>query len=59
MSDATSRKKLTSLWLIVALTTAPVAASYLVFYFWPPQHSVNLLPPETVERLRRAARGVR
>lgn len=41
MSDAVSRKKLTSLWLIVALTTAPVAASYLIFYFWPPQHTVN------------------
>jgi len=27
--------------LIVALTTAPVAASYLIFYFWPPQHTVN------------------
>ena len=41
MSDAASRKKLTSLWLIVALTAAPVAASYLIFYFWPPQHTVN------------------
>ena len=41
MSDAASRKKLTSLWLIVALTAAPVAASYLFFYFWPPQHTVN------------------
>jgi cytochrome oxidase Cu insertion factor (SCO1/SenC/PrrC family) len=41
MSDAASRKKLTSLWLIVALTTAPVAASYLLYYFWPPQHTVN------------------
>lgn len=41
MSDAASRKKLTSLWLIVALTAAPVAASYLIFYFWPPLHTVN------------------
>jgi cytochrome oxidase Cu insertion factor (SCO1/SenC/PrrC family) len=41
MSDPAPRKKLTSLWLIVALTAAPVAASYLLYYFWPPQHTVN------------------
>lgn len=41
MSDAASRKRLGSLWLIVALTTAPVAASYLIYYFWPPVHTVN------------------
>ena len=41
MSDAASRKKLGSLWLIAALTTAPVAASYLIYYFWPPVHTVN------------------
>lgn len=41
MSDAAPRKKLTSLWLIVALTAAPVVASYLLYYFWPPGHTVN------------------
>jgi hypothetical protein len=40
MSDA-PRNKLGSLWLIVALTTAPVAASYLIYYFLPPAHTVN------------------
>lgn len=41
MSDAAPRKKLTSLWLIVALVAAPVAASYLLYYFWPPGRTVN------------------
>ena len=41
MSDAQSRRNLVSLWLIVALTTAPVAASYLIYYFWPPARTVN------------------
>lgn len=41
MSDAPRRKNLTSLWLIIALTTAPVAASYLIYYFWQPAHTVN------------------
>jgi cytochrome oxidase Cu insertion factor (SCO1/SenC/PrrC family) len=34
-------KRLTSLWLIVALTVAPVAASYLIYYYWPPGRTVN------------------
>jgi len=29
------------LWLIVAVAAAPVAASYLVYYFWPPERTVN------------------
>jgi hypothetical protein len=41
MSNAASRKNLTSLWLIVMLTAAPVAASYLIYYFWQPGHTVN------------------
>jgi cytochrome oxidase Cu insertion factor (SCO1/SenC/PrrC family) len=41
MSDAAPRTKLGSLWLIVAVTVAPVAASYLAYYFWPPAHTVN------------------
>jgi len=47
MSDANSRS-LRSLWLLIALVVAPVAASYLLYYFWPPAHTVNygeLLPP--------------
>jgi cytochrome oxidase Cu insertion factor (SCO1/SenC/PrrC family) len=41
MSDAAPRKKLTSLWLVLALTMAPVAASYLLYYFWQPEGRVN------------------
>ena len=41
MSNAQPRKKLTSLWLIIALTMAPVAASYLLYYFWQPEGRVN------------------
>ena len=41
MSDARPRGKLASLWLIIALAAAPVVASYLVYYFWPPSHTVN------------------
>ena len=42
MSDAApGRKKLTSLWLMVALTVAPVAASYLLYFFWLPARTVN------------------
>lgn len=41
MSDAAPKKRLTSLWLIVALTVAPVAASYLIYYYWPPDRTVN------------------
>lgn len=43
MSDAAPAKRPSrlSLWLIVALTVAPVAASYLIYYFWPPERAVN------------------
>ncbi len=41
MSDAATRNPLSSLWLIIALAVAPVAASYLIYYFWPPAHTVN------------------
>lgn len=41
MSDAPRRRNLASLWLIIALTTAPVAASYLIYYFWQPGRTVN------------------
>lgn len=43
MSDAAPRAKRSTatLWLIVALAAAPVAASYLLYYFWPPARTVN------------------
>ena len=43
MSDAAPGKRASrlSLWLIIALTVAPVAASYFIFYFWPPERTVN------------------
>lgn len=51
MSDAAPRKKLTTLWLIIALTVAPVLASYLLYYFWQPEGRVNygkLLEPHAL-----------
>jgi cytochrome oxidase Cu insertion factor (SCO1/SenC/PrrC family) len=36
-----ARKSNASLWLIIGLTAAPVAASYLIYYFWPPASTVN------------------
>jgi cytochrome oxidase Cu insertion factor (SCO1/SenC/PrrC family) len=36
-----ARRRNTTLWLIVALTAAPVVASYLLYYFWPPTRTVN------------------
>ena len=57
MSDAAPKRKLTSLWLIIALTAAPVTASYLLFYFWPPSRSVNygeLLEPQSLPDVRLA-----
>jgi hypothetical protein len=42
MSDAQPRRRnRASLWLIAALTVAPVAASYFFFYLSPPTHTVN------------------
>jgi len=42
MSDALPKKRsLKSLWLLVALCVAPVAASYLLYYFWQPGGTVN------------------
>jgi len=40
MSDG-SRRSNATLWLIVAVAAAPVAASYLVYHFWPPTSTVN------------------
>jgi len=41
MSDAAPRKSKASLWLIIGLAAAPVVASYLFYYFWPPARTVN------------------
>lgn len=46
MSDAVQNnppatRKFITLWLLVALTVAPVAASYLLYYFWQPARTVN------------------
>jgi hypothetical protein len=42
MSGAAPAKRSRAvLWLIVALATAPVVASYLLYYFWPPGRTVN------------------
>jgi cytochrome oxidase Cu insertion factor (SCO1/SenC/PrrC family) len=38
-----------ALWLLLAVCAAPVIASYLAYYFWRPQGTVNygeLLPPQ-------------
>ena len=46
MSGARSRR---SLWLIIALSVAPVIASYALYYGWRPERSVNygeLLAPQ-------------
>lgn len=43
MSEENAKRKrsLASLWLLLALTVAPVLASYLAYYFWPPSEHVN------------------
>jgi len=53
MSDAppAKRRSRIALWAIVALTVAPVAASYLMYYVWPPEHTVNhgeLIAPQVL-----------
>lgn len=39
--NAKPERKLTSLWLLIALTVAPVLASYVAYYFWQPSRQVN------------------
>jgi len=41
MSSAVPKRSNATLWVIIALAAAPVAASYLVYYFWPPTRTVN------------------
>jgi len=41
MSSAVPKRSNATLWLIIALAAAPVAASYLIYYFWPPTRTVN------------------
>lgn len=40
-SAARGKRSRAALWLIVAVTAAPVAASYLLYYFWTPARTVN------------------
>jgi cytochrome oxidase Cu insertion factor (SCO1/SenC/PrrC family) len=40
-TPAKTRRSFASLWLIIALCIAPVAASYLAYYFFLPQGHVN------------------
>ena len=35
------RRSRRTLWLILAVASAPVAASYLFYFFWAPRHTVN------------------
>ena len=41
MSDAQPKRSKAVLWVMLALTVAPVAGSYLLYYFWPPERTVN------------------
>lgn len=41
MSSGVPAKSKASLWLIIAVAAAPVVASYLAYYFWPPAGTVN------------------
>ena len=42
MSGAPPKKRsLASLWLMIAVVVAPVAAAYLVYHFWPPDRTAN------------------
>src|SRR5262245_31851320 len=59
MSDAQPpvRGSRASLWLIVGLAAAPVAASYLLYYFWQPTRTVNygeLIGPRPLPDIPRA-----
>lgn len=41
MSNEKPKKSRLSLWVLIALCTAPVVASYVAFYFMPPSGHVN------------------
>ncbi len=41
MSNEKQKKSRLSLWLLIALCTAPVVASYVAYYFMPPSGHVN------------------
>lgn len=47
--NAQRKQSLRSLWILAALMIAPVAASYVAYYFWQPSRHVNygeLLEPQ-------------
>lgn len=57
MSDAPPKRSRNVLWVMLALTVAPIAASYLIYYFWPPSRTVNygeLLEPRRLPDTRLA-----
>ena len=41
MSNEKPKKSLFSLWLLIAACVAPVAASYVAYYYWQPSGHVN------------------
>ena len=43
MSDeiAKAKRSRTTLWILIAVCIAPIAASYVAFYWWPPSEQVN------------------
>lgn len=55
--EPTGRRKrsLLSLWLIIALSAAPIAAAYVAYYFWRPSQQANygeLLAPRPLPAAR-------
>lgn len=49
--DVHARRKPYALWLILAICAAPIVASYVAYYFWPPAGHVNygeLLEPRAL-----------
>ena len=53
-SAAQGKRSRAALWLIIAVTAAPVAASYLLYYLWAPGRTVNygeLIEPRPLPEL--------
>jgi cytochrome oxidase Cu insertion factor (SCO1/SenC/PrrC family) len=56
-NEKPKKKSLLSLWLLVALCTAPVVASYVAYFVWPPSRQVNygeLITPQPLPDARLA-----
>lgn len=55
MSNEKSEKSLLTLWLLIAVCVAPVAAAYVAYYLWQPTEHVNygeLLEPKPLPEAR-------